>query len=68
MEYNKLPIDFPEQLRKLKERGMIITNENDALELLGSITQDFGTDDFLLFQNFRKNSLYNGLQTIISVQ
>lgn len=38
MEYNKLPIDFPEQLRKLKERGMIITNENDALELLGSIS------------------------------
>ena len=36
MEYNKRPIDFPEQLRILKERGMIITNENDALELLGS--------------------------------
>ena len=38
MKYNKLPIDFPEQLYKLRERGMIITNEDNALELLGSIS------------------------------
>lgn len=38
MEYKKLPIDFPEQLLKLRERGMIITNDNKALELLGSIS------------------------------
>ena len=38
MEYNKLPIDFPEQLLKLRERGMVITNESEALELLGSIS------------------------------
>ncbi len=38
MQYSKLPIDFPEQLLKLRERGMVITNESEALELLDSIS------------------------------
>lgn len=38
MDYNKQPIDFPQQLEILRERGMIITDENNALEQLGSIS------------------------------
>ncbi len=38
MEYNKLPIDFPQQLAILKERGMIIEDENEVLEQLDSIS------------------------------
>lgn len=38
MKYNKLPIDFSEQLLKLREKGMVITNDNKVLEQLGSIS------------------------------
>lgn len=38
MEYTKLPIDFPQQLATLKERGMIIENENEVLAQLDSIS------------------------------
>jgi len=38
MNYNKQPIDFPQQLDILRERGLIITDENNALELLASIS------------------------------
>lgn len=38
MDYNKGPIDFPQQLDVLRERGMIIGNEYKALEQLGSIS------------------------------
>jgi abortive infection bacteriophage resistance protein len=38
MEYTKQPIDFPKQLELLKERGLIVTNEADALKQLGIIS------------------------------
>lgn len=38
MEYNKLPIDFAQQIEILKERGMIIRQERDALAQLDSIS------------------------------
>ncbi len=38
MKYNKLPIDFPQQLATLKERGMIVENENEVLAQLDSIS------------------------------
>ena len=38
MKYDKLPIDLPQQLEKLKQRGMTIANEEMALEQLHSIS------------------------------
>jgi abortive infection bacteriophage resistance protein len=38
MEYTKQPIDFSKQLELLKERGLIVTNEADALKQLGIIS------------------------------
>jgi abortive infection bacteriophage resistance protein len=38
MEYTKQPIDFPKQLELLKEHGLIVTNEVDALKQLGIIS------------------------------
>lgn len=38
MKYTKLPIDFSQQLAILKERGMIIENENEVLTQLDSIS------------------------------
>lgn len=38
MKYDKLPIDFPAQIELLKERGMIFTDEDKALDCLFSIS------------------------------
>ena len=38
MRYSKQPIDIPEQLALLKQRGMIVNNENAALRQLESIS------------------------------
>jgi abortive infection bacteriophage resistance protein len=38
MEYTKQPIDFPQQLELLKERGLIVSNDADALKQLGIIS------------------------------
>ena len=71
MKYNKLPIDFPEQLCKLRERGMIISNDNEALELLGSISYfrlasywrsmetDSESDNHHFFQNTHFDDVIN---------
>ena len=32
MEYTKQPIDYPQQIQMLKERGLIINDEEQALE------------------------------------
>jgi abortive infection bacteriophage resistance protein len=34
MKYTKQPIDFPQQLELLKQRGLFIENDNEALRLL----------------------------------
>ncbi|MBK7882892.1 MAG: Abi family protein [Chitinophagaceae bacterium] len=36
--YNKLPVIYPDQLQQLKNRGLIVNNENKALHLLESIS------------------------------
>lgn len=38
MKYDKLPIDLPQQLENLKQRGLTIANEEMALEQLHSIS------------------------------
>ena len=38
MKYDKLPIDLPQQLENLKQRGLSIANEEMALEQLHSIS------------------------------
>ncbi len=38
MEYSKLPIDFPQQIAVLKEKGMMIENEDVALRQLDAIS------------------------------
>ena len=38
MRYNKQPIDIPDQLALLKQRGMIVNNENATLRQLESIS------------------------------
>ena len=38
MRYSKQPIDIPDQLALLKQRGMIVNNENAALRQLESIS------------------------------
>lgn len=38
MRYSKQPIDLPDQLALLKQRGMIVNNENAALRQLESIS------------------------------
>ena len=38
MEYTKQPIDYPQQIQMLKERGLIIKNEKQALEQLRIIS------------------------------
>ena len=38
MKYEKLPIDLPQQLEILKQRGLNIPNEDLAMEQLGSIS------------------------------
>ena len=38
MEYTKQPIDYPLQIQMLKERGLIIKNEKQALEQLRIIS------------------------------
>lgn len=36
--YNKLPVTYPDQLQQLRNRGLIVNNENKALHLLESIS------------------------------
>ena len=38
MEYTKQPIDYPQQIQMLKERGLIIKDERQALEQLRIIS------------------------------
>ena len=38
MEYTKQPIDYPQQIQMLKERGLIIKDERQALEQLQIIS------------------------------
>ena len=38
MEYTKQPIDYPQQIQMLKERGLIIDDEKRALEQLRIIS------------------------------
>jgi len=38
MEYTKQPIDHPQQIQMLKERGLIIKDERQALEQLRIIS------------------------------
>lgn len=38
MEYTKRPIDYPQQIQMLKERGLIINGEKRALEQLRIIS------------------------------
>ena len=38
MEYTKQPIDYPQQIQMLKERGLIINDEEQALEQLRIIS------------------------------
>ncbi|MDY5772192.1 MAG: Abi family protein, partial [Bacteroidaceae bacterium] len=38
MEYTKQPIDYPQQIQLLKKRGLIIKDENQALEQLRIIS------------------------------
>jgi abortive infection bacteriophage resistance protein len=38
MQYTKQPLDFPQQLELLKERGLIVANDIDALKQLGIIS------------------------------
>jgi abortive infection bacteriophage resistance protein len=38
MEYNKLPISIPEQVEKLKQRGLLFDNESKAEHYLSNIS------------------------------